>query len=213
MIKLKFLAQFPVDHSTLPVAYSLILFLANLLHLRIIWLMVSSLFPHNLHLLFCCVFSILGLIFLILMALFCPAIRRDSISLLRFPFLNHVHIFFSEKLLTSCLKRQLSCFASHFWFLVVIVQLVFVLSVLLRVAVISLPPRFWSLQVVVLMHQHCFQCWQVIFFLLFLVHIVCQRHLWDLMPPALSLVFLFFGLLIQVLLWSTLRMVPNTLQG
>ena len=27
------------------------------------------------------------------MALFCAAIRRDSVSLLKFPFLNHIHIF------------------------------------------------------------------------------------------------------------------------
>ena len=34
---------------------------ANLLHSLIIWLMVSSLSPHNVHLLFCCVLSILSL--------------------------------------------------------------------------------------------------------------------------------------------------------
>ena len=55
---------------------------ANLLHSLIIWLMVSSLSPHSLHLLFCCVLSILVLIWLVLMALSCAAIRRDSVSLL-----------------------------------------------------------------------------------------------------------------------------------
>ena len=50
----------------------------------IMWLIVSSLSPHNLHLLFCCVLSILALIWLVLMALSCAAIRRDSVSLLRF---------------------------------------------------------------------------------------------------------------------------------
>ena len=35
------------------------------------------------------------------------------------------------------------------------------------------------------------QCWQILFLLLFLIHIVSQRHLWDVMPYALSLVFLF----------------------
>ena len=63
---------------------------ANLLHSLIIWLMVSSLSPHSLHLLFCWALSILALIWLVLMALSCAAIRRDSVSLLKFPFLSHV---------------------------------------------------------------------------------------------------------------------------
>ena len=49
---------------------------ANLLHSLIIWLMVSSLSPHSLHLLFCCVLSILALT-----ALSCAAIRRDYVFL------------------------------------------------------------------------------------------------------------------------------------
>ena len=63
-------------------------FCANLLHSLIMWLIVSSLSPHSLHLLFCCILSILALIWLVLMALSCAAIRRDSVSLLRFPFLS-----------------------------------------------------------------------------------------------------------------------------
>ena len=49
---------------TLPSQSCLVLysFCANLLHSLIMWLIVSSLSPHNLHLLFCCVFSILVLI-------------------------------------------------------------------------------------------------------------------------------------------------------
>ena len=71
---------------TLPTKSYLVLysFCANLSHSLIMWLIVSSLSPHNLHLLFCYVLSILGLIWLVLMALFCAAIRRNSISLLRF---------------------------------------------------------------------------------------------------------------------------------
>ena len=61
-------------------------FCANLLHSLIMWLMVSSLSPHSLHLLFCWVLFILALIWLVLIALFCAAIRRDSVSLLKFPF-------------------------------------------------------------------------------------------------------------------------------
>ena len=49
---LKFFAHFPVDHLADPclVLYS---FCANLLHSLIMWLIVSSLSPHSLHLLFC----------------------------------------------------------------------------------------------------------------------------------------------------------------
>ena len=54
---------------------------ANLLHSLIMWLMVSSLSPHSLYLLFCWVLSILALIWLVLMALSCADIRRDSVSL------------------------------------------------------------------------------------------------------------------------------------
>ena len=46
-------------------------FCATLLHSLIMWLMVSSLSPHSLHLLFCRVLSILALIWLVLMVLFC----------------------------------------------------------------------------------------------------------------------------------------------
>ena len=79
-------------------------FCANLLHSLIMWLMISSL-SHSLHLLFCCVLSILTLIWLVLTALFCSAIRVDSVSLLKFPFLSHVQVFSCEMSFISCLKR------------------------------------------------------------------------------------------------------------
>ena len=75
------------------------------LHSLIIWLMVSSLSPHSLHLLFCWVLSILALIWFVLMALSCAAIRRDSVSLLKFPFLSHVQVLSCEILFISRLKR------------------------------------------------------------------------------------------------------------
>ena len=55
---------------TLPTQSYIVLysFWANLLH-SLMWLMVSSLAPHNLHLLFCCVLSILALIWLVLIIL------------------------------------------------------------------------------------------------------------------------------------------------
>ena len=61
MVRFQFLAQFPVDLFAHPV-------MSNLL---IMWLMLSSLSPHNLHLLFCCVLSILALIWLVVIVLCC----------------------------------------------------------------------------------------------------------------------------------------------
>ena len=92
---------------TLPTQSCLVLYslCANLLHSLIIWLIVSSLSPHSLHSLFCWVLSIRDLIWLVLMALFCAAIRRDSVSLLKFPFLSHVLVLSWEILFISHLKR------------------------------------------------------------------------------------------------------------
>ena len=80
-------------------------FCANLLHSLIMWLIVSSLSPHNLHLLFCCVLFILALIWLVLMVLFWAAVRGDSVSQLRFPFFSHVPVFSLEMSLVSHLKH------------------------------------------------------------------------------------------------------------
>ena len=110
---------------------------ANLLHLLIMWLMVSSLSPHSLVLLFCCVLSILALIWLVLMVVFCSAIRRDSVSLLKFLFLSYIQVLSSEMLFISRLKRPWGCFPSHFCFLVFVILLSMVLSVLFLRAVIS----------------------------------------------------------------------------
>ena len=57
---------------TLPTQSCLVLysFCANLLHSLIMWLMVSSLSPHRLHLLFCWVLSILALIYYLLLSSF-----------------------------------------------------------------------------------------------------------------------------------------------
>ena len=52
---------------TLPIQSCLVLYsCANLLHSLIMWLMVSSLSPHSLQLLFCCVLSILAFIIIII---------------------------------------------------------------------------------------------------------------------------------------------------
>ena len=92
---------------TLPIQSCLALYsrCANLLHSLIIWLMVSSLSPNSLHLLFCWVLSILALIWFVLMTLSCAAIWRDSVSLWKFPFLSHVQVLSCEILFISRLKR------------------------------------------------------------------------------------------------------------
>ena len=104
MIKLKCIAQFSqwitLPTQLCPVLYALS---ANLLHSLIMWLIVSCQSPHNL--LFCCVLSILALIWSVLMALFSTANWRDLVSLLRFTLLSHVHVFSCEMSLVSRLKH------------------------------------------------------------------------------------------------------------
>ena len=96
---------------------------------------------------------------IVLMALFWAAIRRDSVSLLRFLFLSHTRVFSSKTSLVCRLKCRWSCFSSHFCFLVISVLLMLVLSVLFLVFLISLPPRFLcNLLVVVSMHRRYFEC-------------------------------------------------------
>ena len=78
---------------------------ANLLHSLIMWLMVPSLSPLSLHLLFSWVISYLTLILLVLLALFCAAIRRYYVFFLRYSFLSLIQFFFSrEMLLISHIK-------------------------------------------------------------------------------------------------------------
>ena len=78
-------------------------FCDNLLNSLIMWLLVS-LSLHSRHLVFCCALSIIALIWLVLMGLFCAAIWRYSVSLLRFLFLSHIHVFSCDMLFISRLK-------------------------------------------------------------------------------------------------------------
>ena len=96
-------------------------FCASLLHSFIMGWIVSSLSQHNLHLLFCCFLSIFASTSLVLTVLFYAAIRRDSVSLFRLPFLSHVHVFSREISLVCRLKFSYSCFSSHSCFLVIFV--------------------------------------------------------------------------------------------
>ena len=148
------------------------------------------------------------------MALFCAAIRRDSVSLLRFPFLSHVQVFSGEISLVCRLKWTYNNLSSHFRFLVIFALLMFVLFVLSRRGNQSSPALFYAVfSSLYSMHRRYLECWQVGFLLLFLTHIVCLSHLWDVRPYASSWVFLFSGSFIEVFLSSTLRMVPSILRG
>ena len=81
MIKFKFLTHFPVDRLLIQSCLLSYPCSANLLHSLIIYL------------LFYCVLSIFYLTLLLLMALFCVAICRDSVSRFRVPFRSHVQVF------------------------------------------------------------------------------------------------------------------------
>ena len=101
MVKFQFFTQFPVDDLAHQVVSSLILFL-----LLIMCLMVSSLSPHNLHLLFCFVLSILALYDWPLWR--CFVLRLDEILLLYY---YYIWEFFTSALsggLSNSLSPQVS---------------------------------------------------------------------------------------------------------
>ena len=108
-------------------------FCANLLHSLLMLLMVSSLLPHSLYLLFCWVLSMLALIWLVLMALFYTAIRSDFVSLLNFLFLGHVQVLLC-KMFISRLKRPQRCFSSHFCFLIIVI----IISIIIKTSLVTL---------------------------------------------------------------------------
>ena len=70
------------------------------------------------------------------MASFCSVIRRDSVSLLRFPFLGDIHVFSREISLGCRLKRQLNCFSFHFSFFCYFFLLMLVLSFIIIIIII-----------------------------------------------------------------------------
>ena len=74
------------------------------------------------------------LFFLFYFLFFCAAIKRDSVSPLKFSLLCHIQVFSREISWVCRLKYPYSCLSSHFGFLVVV--LIIILSVLILVAVI-----------------------------------------------------------------------------
>ena len=143
MVKFKFLAHLPVDHFADPIMSS---------HIPSVLICCTCLLcdwwfhlcHHSQHLLFCGVLSIFALIWLVLTALSRAAIRRDSVSLLRFPFLSHVQVLSCEMLVISRLNRPKSCFPSHFCFLVIVILLSIVLSVSFLIRVFHISVSWWS---------------------------------------------------------------------
>ena len=168
-----------------------------MLHSLIMWLIVSSLSSHNLHLPFCYVLFTFALTKFVLMALFCAAIRRDSVSLLRFLFLCHVQVFSCEISLVCRLKYPYSCFSSHFYFLVIIIELIIALFVLYLVAAIILSLLFFY----VVFESLCryidtsFNTGESSSYLFsFLTYTVCLHHFSDVRLYASSLVFLSWSI-------------------
>ena len=145
MVKFKFLALFPVDHIPLPVVSALLFFLRQFEAFTYHVIDRSSLSPHYQHLLFCCGLS--NLFFFDIagpyMMLFLATVRRDSVFLVRFPFLSHVQVFSYEISLVCRLKCPYCCFTSHFCFLVIFVLLMLVMFVLFLNALITIPQRLF----------------------------------------------------------------------
>ena len=73
---------------------------------------------------------------LVLMALFCASVRRDSVSLLKFPFRSHVNIFSCEIPYVYRLRYSYSYSFSYVSFQYSIVLFIFMLSMLFLIAVI-----------------------------------------------------------------------------
>ena len=129
---------------TFPTQSSLVsyCFFFNLLHLLIMKLIVLCFSPHNLHFLFHCVLSFFDLTLLILVVLFCITIWRDSVSLIKFHFFSRVLVLCEISSVCS-LKYPCSCFSCHFYFLVIFVILIIILSVLFLLPVTSLSLLFF----------------------------------------------------------------------
>ena len=126
--------------------------------------------------------------------LFCAAIRKDSVSLLRLRFLSRVQACSCEISLVCPLKYLYSFSSSHFCFPAIFILLLLVLSVMFLVRVVSLTLRLFMQS-----SSHCIDAstlsWMLASPLLpfFLTNTVCLRHLWDVMLYASSWVFLLSG--------------------
>ena len=105
---------------TLPAQSCLVLysFCANLLH-SLIWLIVSSLSPHNLHLLFCRVLSILALIWLVIIIVIAYLLVSPKLSVLVVLSILALILLLLLSLLLTCLSvlNFDYCCKIHDWYL------------------------------------------------------------------------------------------------
>ena len=105
-VKFKLLAQFPVDHPAHPVMSSIVLFLCKFAAFA--YYMIDGFVSITTQPTFAVLLRLIyfrfdmtgsyGVVF--------AAIRRDSFSLLRFPFFSHVQVLSWEMLFISRLKRS-----------------------------------------------------------------------------------------------------------
>ena len=160
MLKLKFFAQLPGDYFSHPIVSSLIFFGGLIYYIRLFYDWPFHLLPHNIHLLFCCLvyFCVKKLV---LMALFCAAVRKDSVFLLGFHFLSYVQVFSYVISFVCRLKYPYNCFSFHLYFLVIVILLMLVVFVLFLVAVSSLCSFLCSLRVVLSRYRRYLPCWRV----------------------------------------------------
>ena len=108
-------------------------------------------------------------------------------------------------------RLSVSCFSSHFCFLVIIVPLIFIFPVPFLFAAICLSLVFFYV-VLVFMHRGYLQFWWVFFHLLSLTHTACLCHLWYVRHYILSSAFLFSAPFVEVLPSFISRMAPSILQ-
>ena len=112
-----------------------------------------------------------------------------------FLFLSHVQVFTKEILFISRLKNPIELYFFPFLFPIYCHSVVhhYVSIVSHDCNQSSFGLFYVVLESLYRCLQHCLQWWQVCFLPPFLIHIVCQLRLWDVMPYSCSLVFLFFG--------------------
>ena len=141
--------------------------------------------------------------------MFCAVISRDSVPLLRLPFLGNVQFFSCDISLVCCLKCPWSCFSYPFCFPVIVALFILLLLELFLVGFISL-----SLFVLYSLRD---LLWTVSSMLAspLLPSFLDTRSLsiWDVRPYASSWVFLFPGSFVEVIPSFTLRMASSILRG
>ena len=154
-------------------------------------MMISCLSPHNLHLLFCCILSIFTLNSWFLWHYFVLLLKRFSFSQ-SFPFLAmsrsfrvRFHLFVAWNIHLVVFLPIFPCYCCSVDLYIICVD---------RYNFSFFALFLCSLWVLVLMHPRCFQCWWILFLLLFFdtncLSIVYLCHFLDVRPYTSSLTFL-----------------------